>query len=268
VNLPGMVLIASACCAMAQTPQTPNAASPIDLTGYWVSLVTEDWRIRMLTAPKGDYYSIPLNEEGRRVAYTWDAARDIAQGKQCLSYGAPGIMRVPERLHISWENDSTLKIETDAGKQTRLFSFGEPHPATAAPTLQGISTAKWQTPQSTRAYTAKISAQDPNTPGFPGIQPVPAPPDTRRLGGTLKVVTTHLQPGYLRNNGVPYSANAVMTEYYDVHGHKGAEYLVVNQIVDDPKYLNVPWVTSNHFLRETDGKKWDPRPCELILPSK
>jgi hypothetical protein len=267
VNLRGMLLTASACCAMAQNPETPKAASPINLTGYWVSLVTEDWRIRMLTAPKGDYYSIPLNQEGKRLADTWDAARDIAQGKQCLSYGAPGIMRVPGRLYISWENDSTLKIETDAGKQTRFFSFGDRRPPAGAPSLQGLSTAEWQTPQSTRAYTAKISAQDPNTPGFPGIQPVPAPPDTRRLGGTLKVVTTHLQPGYLRNNGVPYSANTVLTEYYDVHGRKGAEYLVVTQIVDDPKYLNVPWVTSNHFLHEPDGTKWDPRPCELILPS-
>jgi hypothetical protein len=268
VTLRAIFVTTVACTAMGQTPQTPKEASPIDLTGYWVSLVTEDWRIRMLTAPKGDYYSMPLNAEGKRVADTWDSARDIAEGKQCLSYGAPGIMRVPERLHITWENNTTLKIETDAGKQTRLFSFGPQRPATGAPTLQGISTAEWQTPQSTRAYTAKISAQDPNTPGFPGIQPLPAPPDTRRLGGTLKVVTTHLQPGYLRNNGVPYSANTVLTEYYDVHGRRGAEYLVVTQIVDDPKYLNVPWVTSNHFLREPDGAKWDPRPCELILPSK
>jgi hypothetical protein len=246
--------------------QTPKAAAPIDLTGYWVSLITEDWRTRMLTAPKGDYYSIPLNEEGKRVADTWDAAKDVAQGKQCMSYGAPGIMRVPGRLHITWEADATLKLETDAGKQTRMFSFGAG--ATGAPTMQGISVAQWQTPQLTRAYTSKISAQDPNTPGFPGIQPQPQPPDTSKLGGTLKVVTTHLRPGYLRNNGVPYSANAVLTEYYDLHGLKGAEYLVVTQIVDDPQYLNVPWVTSNHFRRERDGSKWDPRACELILPSK
>ena len=55
-----------------------------------------------------------------------------------------------------------------------------------------------------------------------------------------------------------------MTEYYDIHG----DYLVQTQIVDDPQYLNVPWVVTNHFRREPDGSKWDPRPCELILPSK
>ena len=255
---------------LAQAPATPKAGAPIDLTGYWVSLITEDWRIRMLTAPKGDYYSIPLNAEGRRVADTWDPAKDIAEGKQCMSYGAPGIMRVPGRLHITWDNDTTLKIETDAGKQTRIFSFAALRPPAGAPTTQGFSAAQWQTPQLTREGTANISAQDSNTPGFPGIVngAGPASPDTRSLGGRLKVVTTHLRNGYIRNNGVPHSANAVLTEYYDVHVVKGETYLVVTQSVDDPQYLNVPWVTSNNFRRESGGSKWDPRPCELILPSK
>jgi hypothetical protein len=249
--------------------QSPKAAAPVDLTGYWVSLVTEDWRTRMLTAPKGDYYSIPLNAEGRKVADTWDAARDIAQGKQCLSYGAAAIMRVPERLHITWENDATLKLETDAGKQTRVFAFGFKQ-IPGAPSAQGFSLAQWQTPQLTRAYTSKLSARDADTPGFHGIfnGETQESPDTRKLGGTLKVVTTLMLPGYLRNNGVPYSANARLTEYYDIHQRNGQDYLVQTQIVEDPRYLDVPWVTSNHFRRERDGSKWDPRPCELILPSK
>jgi hypothetical protein len=253
----------------AQPAPAAKAAAPIDLTGYWVSLITEDWRTRMLTAPRGDYYSIPLNAEGRKVADTWDFAKDAAAGKQCMSYGAPGIMRVPERLHITWENDAVLRLETDAGKQTRLFSFSTVRQASAAPAMQGISLAQWQSPQMTRSYTSKISAQDPNTPGFPGIGSARSQtPDTRKLGGTLKVVTTNLRPGYLRNNGVPYSGNTTLTEYYDVHRRKDAEYLVITQIVDDPQYLEVPWVTSNHFRREPDGSRWDPRPCELIPPSK
>lgn len=253
-------------------PATPQAASPVDITGYWVSLVTEDWRYRMLNAPKGDYYSIPLNEEGKRVADTWAPAKDIAEGKQCLSYGAPNIMRQPARLHITWAENSTLKVEIDAGKQTRLFLFA-PGAAPAQPSLQGTSVALWQTPQSIRAYTSKISAQDPNTPGFrdASMASPPPPPDTRRLGGTLKVVTTHIQPGYLRNNGVPFSANAVLTEYYDLHkrgnDRGNDEYLVQTQIVDDPKYLNAPWVVSSHYRREPDGSKWDPEPCQLLLPS-
>jgi hypothetical protein len=262
------VLFASASFGQAPpgTGQTAKAAAPIDLTGYWVSLVTEDWRYRMLTAPKGDYYSIPLTPEARKVADTWDAARDVAQGKQCMAYGAPAIMRQPSRVHITWDNDNTLKVEIDAGKQTRMFGFGAPR-ASAEATLQGSSAAQWQSPQITRFYTSKISAQDPNTPGFSGQTPQGSlPPDTRKLGGTLKVVTTRLKPGYLRNNGVPFSANAVLTEYYDVHTDQNQQYMVITSVVEDPQYLYVPWVVSNHFRREPDGSKWDPQPCELILP--
>jgi hypothetical protein len=274
MKLPGIAIAFLVCtvCLQGQPPiansTTPRAAAPLDLTGYWVSLVTEDWRYRMLNAPKGDYYSIPLNAEGKRVADTWDAAKDVAAGRQCMNYGAPGIMRQPARLHITWADDRTLKIEIDAGKQTRLFGFG-PAPAAPQPSMQGTSVALWETPQSIRAYASKISAQDPNTPGFrdASMAAPPAPPDTRKLGGTLKVVTTHIKPGYLRNNGVPFSASAVVTEYYDLHKRGADVYLVQTQIVEDPQYLNAPWVVSSHFRREPDGSKWDPQPCELLLPN-
>ncbi len=267
-----MLLLCVPLFLRAQVPgsnQTPKAAAPIDLTGYWVAVVTEDWRYRMLTAPKGDYYSIPLTPEARKVADTWDGAKDVAQGKLCMAYGAPAIMRQPARVHITWDNDTSLKVEIDAGKQIRIFAFGAARPAAGEPTLQGNSFAQWQSPQITRFYTSKISAQDPNTPGFGGQTPQgTAPPDTRKLGGTLKVTTTHMRPGYLRNNGVPFSGNAVLTEYYDIHQDADQEYLVITSIVDDPQYLYVPWVVSNQFRREADGSKWDPQPCELILPSK
>src|SRR5262249_22168273 len=146
MNLVIVVLILS----LSAAAQTPKAGAPIDLTGYWVSLITEDWRIRMLTAPKGDYYSLPLTNEARKIAATWDAARDIAEGKQCMNYGAPGIMRVPGRLHITWQDDSTLKIEADAGRQTRTFAFESPKPPAGAATMQGFSVAAWHTPQLTR----------------------------------------------------------------------------------------------------------------------
>jgi hypothetical protein len=271
--LTAAALLCTPAAIHAQAPpgagQTAKAAAPIDITGYWVALVTEDWRYRMLTAPKGDYYAIPLTPEARRVADTWDPAKDIAQGKQCLAYGAPAIMRQPARVHITWDNDAALKVEIDAGKQTRMLAFGAPRPPAGEATLQGQSAAQWQSPQITRFYTSKIAAQDPNTPGFGGQTPVGSnPPDTRKLGGTLKVVTTNIRPGYLRNNGVPFSANAVLTEYYDIHRDAGQEYLVITSIVDDPQYLYVPWVVSNHFRREPDGAKWDPQPCDLILPSK
>src|SRR5712692_11254268 len=121
---------------------TAKATPPIDLTGYWVSLVTEDWRWRMVTPAKGDYPSIPLNAEGRRVADAWDPAKDEAASEQCKSYGAGNIIRQPGRLHITWADDNTLKVEFDAGTQTREFHFGDFRPG--APNWQGDSVAQWQ----------------------------------------------------------------------------------------------------------------------------
>ena len=248
--------------------QAPSA--PIDLTGYWVSLVTEDWRYRMLNAPKGDYYSIPLNAEGKRVADTWDsgqghrrrqAMHELRRAQHYARAGAAayhlGERQHPQSGDRRWKTDSAVLV------WSRSNAPGEP-------TLQGTSVAQWQTPQSIRAYTSKISAQDPNTPGFAAASMAspPPPPDTRRLGGTLKVITTHIKPGYLRNNGVPFSANAILTEYYDLHKRGNDEYLVQTQVVEDPKYLDAPWVVSNHYRREPDGSKWDPEPCELVLPNK
>jgi hypothetical protein len=62
--------------APAGPPPTPQAAAPIDVTGYWVSIVNEDWRWRMVTPPKGDVASVPLNAEGTKVANAWDPSSD------------------------------------------------------------------------------------------------------------------------------------------------------------------------------------------------
>ena len=118
-------------------PPTPRAAAPVDFTGNWVSIVSEDWRWRMITPPKGDYANIPVNAEARRVGDTWDPAKDEAAGEQCRAYAAPAIMREPGRLRISWQDDTTLKIETDAGQQTRLFHFGGRPPEGGMPSWQG-----------------------------------------------------------------------------------------------------------------------------------
>src|SRR5947199_10354791 len=81
-----------------QPPQTPRAMAPIDLTGYWVSIVTEDWRFRMVTPPKDDFASVPLNQEGIRVGNKWDPAKDEAAGEQCKSNGPPPYIVLADRL--------------------------------------------------------------------------------------------------------------------------------------------------------------------------
>jgi len=237
--------------AAPEPPPVPRAAAPIDLTGYWVSIVTQDWRWRMVTPAKGDYHGLPLTPEARAIADAWDPAKDEAAGEQCRSYGAPALMGVPGRLHITWADDSTLQVEADAGTQTRLLRFGDAKtPADTPRTWQGASVAQWQTPR-------------PNVPLLlrPAERTADAPPVVP-TGGTLRVVTTNLRAGYLRKNGVPYSENAVLTEHWDVYKRpNGEEWLTITTQVDDPQYLRTPRLVAPIFKKEPNGAKWDPTPC-------
>jgi len=227
-----------------QPPQSPRAIAPSDFTGYWVSVVTEDWRWRMVTPAKGDYDSVPLNAAGRREADTWDPQRDDAAGEACRAYAAPAIMRVPGRIHVTWETDAALRIDTEAGTQTRLLRFGgrRGDAGGSNPTWQGESLAAWE-----------LSGRGGGMFGGPPPKP----------GGALKVVTTHIRPGYLRKNGVPFGANAVLTEYFNVLGPEdnGDRWLVVTTIVQDPQYLNTRFFTSTHFKKLPDGSSWHPTAC-------
>ncbi|HLK50486.1 MAG TPA: hypothetical protein VKT49_20240 [Bryobacteraceae bacterium] len=222
-----------------RAPQTPKAAAPIDLTGYWVSVVTEDWRFRMMTPAKGDFPSIPLNPEGRKVALAWDPAKDESAGEACKGYGAGNILRMPGRLHITWQDENTLKVETDTGQQTRLFHFGRQQPPSTPPDWQGFSVAQWE-------FAGGRGR------GAGGVR-----------GGDLKVITTHVRPGYLQKNGVPYSGDAVITEHFDALEKEanGDQWLIVTTLVDDPQYLNQPFQRSTHFKRQPDAAGWDPEPC-------
>jgi hypothetical protein len=202
--------------------------APIDLTGYWVSVVTEDWRWRMRTPPPGDFESVPLNDEGERVGNEWTPAMD----GQCEAYGVGGLMRRPTRLNIAWQDDQTLQIETDAGSQTRLLRFA---PGTSGPpSLQGHSVARWD-------VTGDGDVEDT---------------------GYLHVETDNVTEAWLRRNGAPYSAETTITEYFDrFTSPVGEEWISVLTIVTDPVYLDEPMVTSTHFKREPDGSRWMPTTC-------
>jgi hypothetical protein len=225
----------------ARPTPTARSSAPVDLTGYWVSVVTEDWAWRMRTPPKGDYASIPLNEAGKRVADAWTEAQDGS----CLAFGAPALLRMPTRVHVSWQDDQTLALEADNGAQTRLLRFGPTAgEAPGAPTLQGRSHAAWQIPNQVtdRGEDTGQKSDDHWAP--------------------LKVVTTNLSAGWLRPNGVPYSANAVLTEYFDAFTDGNDAWFVVTTIVDDPAYLTEPLGISSNFNREPSGAKWAPKPCK------
>jgi len=233
-------------------PPIPRAIAPLDLTGYWVSVVTEDWRFRMITPDKGDYGGVPLNQHGVLVAQTWDPAKDDADGNQCRPFGAAAIMRVPERIHITWQDDRTLRLDTDAGTQTRLFHFDGTPPLNGAPQWQGYSVASWEGMRQGGAQRLPtVLSKDASAPRPTGLE------------GYLKVVTTEMRPGYLRKNGAPYSANAVLEEYFDSFKEdNGDTWLVVTAIVTDPQYLYQPFITSSHFKKLPDASGWNPTPCE------
>jgi hypothetical protein len=184
-----------------------------------------------------------LNAAGKAKADTWD----VSQDGSCKAFGVAGVMRMPTRLHISWAADDILKIETDAGEQLRTLYFNKAKmPAAGERTLQGRSLAVWQ---------HSLPFGDGGLGGAPLNVPQP--------GGSLMVTTTDFLPGWLRRNGVPYSENAELTEWYDrFPTPDGNEWFVVTTIVKDPMYLRAPFVTSSHFRREPDGSKWHPTPCK------
>jgi len=229
---------------------SPRALAPLDLTGYWVSVVTEDWRYRMVMPLKGDYGSVPLNSEGRRAADAWRPE----QAGGCEGYGAGTGMRAPGRLHITWEDDSTLRIDTDAGQQTRRLYLGPRPQGEAARSWQGSSVASWDGPPDVIDVL--------RTGGFDGLSRGSGAAARRLAWTPLKVVTTNLRAGWLRANGVPYSAQAVVTEHFMRYTvPDGGEWLTVRTIVDDPTYLVQPFMVSTNFKQEPDGSKWNPRPC-------
>ena len=212
--------------------RTAQAAAPIDLTGYWVSVVTEDWRYRMVTPTKGDYQGVPMTPAAVAIADAWDPAKEEASADQCKSYGAPAILRVPGRLHITWQDDQTLRMETDAGQQTRTFHFGDWKAPEGAHTIQGNSVAVWE--------GGGRGATD----------------------GDMKVTTTNLKAGFLRKNGVPYSDDTSLTEYYElITEPSGSPLLVVTIVTTDPTYLRQPFVITSQYKKEATDAKWKPTPC-------
>jgi len=238
-----------------QLPRNAREGTQVDITGYWVPLITEDWLWRVITPAKGDTTSVPLNPQGVKVANAWDLAKDEAGGEQCRPFGAPGLMRLPLRVHITWADDNTLKIETDAGQQTRLLNFDKAKQPGRERTWQGHSIAEWTRP---------VGVFD-----LASIFAVPGATYSAQTGppkGSLKVVTTNLRPGYLRKNGLPYSEGAVLTEYYSRISTFGNDYMTVLTVVNDPTYLQGPFTTSTHFKREPDGSKWSPSPCKTDPP--
>ena len=230
--------------APAGPPPPARQAAPFDPAGYWVSIIVDEWRFRV-TPQKGDIPYLPINADARRIAMAWDPDKDFADGNQCKAYGAVGVMQRPGRMQISWQDENTLKMEFDAGTQTRILHFGTAQGPGGQPSWQGYSVAQWQT-----VLRGRGTMQTPaSLPGGTG-------------GGTLKITTGNMLPGYIRKNGVPYSEKAVLTEYVNrLKGSENDDYVVVTAEVEDSTYLNQPFVRTYQFKKQADSKGWNPTPC-------
>lgn len=218
----------------------PRDAAPVDLTGYWVSLVTEDWVERM--SPDS-----PPSGTGARRGRGGAAAPPLPPSNPddpCRVYGAAGSMRVPGRLHITWAGANTLQIDMDSGRQTRVFHFDPTEPPPTGRTLQGYSVARWDTGAAGRGGRGRRGRGAPPTP--------PA-------WGSLKVVTTNMTGGYLLSSRANYSADADLREEFIQHSDFGVDYLTVTAIIEDGPSTRF---TSSTFKREPDGSKFSPAGCQ------
>lgn len=235
----------------APAARTPREIAPVDVTGYWVSLVTEDWIERMSpdSPPSGDGGAFGFAARGGGPAGAPAPASN--PDDRCRVYGAGGSLRVPGRLHITWDDDETLRIEMSEGSQTRLLHFGPAPADLGPPSLQGYSAASWDLGNASRA-------------GFGGPSrgqwaDDPASASTRRWG-SLDVVTTNMTGGYLLSTRANYGPQAVLTEYFTHHEAFGRTYLTVTAIVEDG---GVRRTTSSTFLKEPDGSKFVKTGCEV-----
>jgi hypothetical protein len=235
-----------------------RGAAPVDLTGYWVSIVTEDWIERM--SPDSPRSGVGRGGGGGGGGGGGRGAGAGAGGARggvgaaptatdpCRVYAAGGSLRVPGRLNITWADDNTLKVDLDAGTQTRLLHFNATVPPGTPKSLQGYSVATWETGGRGGGFGGGGGGRGGAAPAAP-------------RWGSLKVVTTNLSGGYLLSSRDTYSDNAVLTENFTRHSDFGMDYFTVTAVIEDG---GNPRVTSSTFKKEPNGSKFAPTGCEIV----
>lgn len=184
-----------------------------DITGFWDSMLTEEYRIRLYGPEAGEIDGLPLNERGRQAALNFDPNEYYKPENQCRKHGGAYVMRGPFAKQFVYEDDGTLLIRIELEAQTRRIYLDGREPPSDEHTGLGHSVGRWE-------------------------------------NGILTVTTTQMTPYYHRRNGVPYSENAVMTEHFILHDD---DYLTLIVKVDDPEYLTEPLVRTLSFKRLPDS---------------
>jgi hypothetical protein len=208
--------------AAGRPPANARAAAPVDLTGYWVPFISEEWRYRMVMPLKGDYRGIPLTPEGTRVANSWNPA--APEPEPCKAYGAPAIMRIPGRLHVRLAGLRTaLRLDTDAGTQTRAVPIRTRY-TRVGPADSGRA-------RRTRAGSlpAAVPHQAPDRYGRHDQR-------ASRLSAAKRCAVQRRRHGdrIFRRRRAPVWRPG--TDRHDV--------------VEDPQYLQRPYIVSSHFKKE------------------
>ena len=233
----------------------------------------------MVTPPNGATWpSVPVNAEGARWRPAWNLAADNAAGNQCKAFGVGGIMRQPGRIRISWQDDSTLKMEFDAGTQTRLLHFDRAAQPPARRRHGRASPRRVGRPgrRSRPGEAPRGSGRRRRRAAGAGRRRRRACAAARRRdggvdqrGGDIKVVDDELpRRATCGRTACPYSEQATITEYFHrlpTHPN-GDSWLNVVTIVEDPRYLTQPFYTSTNFRLEANDSLFNPTPCQTAAP--
>lgn len=201
----------------AITLGTLPAFGQSDFAGVWNGLANEDKEPR--DPLPGEYAGVPLSEAGKFRANTWSAAIWTLPVWQCRPHPIGYWARSPHNILIQPEiNPSTREVvafhvQMQESITATVYMDGRPHPpANALHTWNGFSTGEW-------------------------------------VGDTLKFTTTHLKASYLRRNGVEYSDEATMTQYWMRRG----DVLSWVQVFNDPIYLTEPFIRISEFRLNPRG---------------
>jgi len=207
------------------------ALAQIDFAGEWQPVFHEDQPERGPGPEIGDYLGLPINEAARLRGDSWDASLLTVPEHQCKPHPSDYGMRGPANTRIWKEVDAATQqlialhthISWQAPERT-IWMDGRPHPPEfAAHTWQGFSTGKWE-------------------------------------GNVLTITTTHLKNGWIRRNGIPRSANAVVTEHWARHG----DHLMWMVVINDPTYLTEPFVRTTDFVMNPQ-QVITPYPCATVV---
>ena len=200
----------------AGAAQPPRTLVPPDISGEWALQNDEEpGQIGGLGQPPlGDYLGIPFNEAGRLRADTSAESIWGTPEYQCRPHSAPHQWRGLGGARILKEQDPLTRevrayhVQFMRSLDRPIFMDGRPHPPAWAP----------------HTWTGFSTGQ--------------------WVGNTLKVTTTHLKDGYLKRGGPQTSDLYTMTEYLTRHD----DILTITTVVDDPVYLEEPYVQSTTYL--------------------